>query len=122
MPRDLTLPASGLTTADIELVREIAVVMIYVGHWQSICRASDLFCDYFEARLADAKNSRLMLGVLHGRHYFCMDGRTSAVHVGDTLEQVVRRAALPLPPQFDTLHGAGSSYAENEGPGVTRSQ
>lgn len=122
MPRDLTLPANGLTAADIELVREIAVVMTYVGHWQSICRASDLFCDYFEARLSDEKHSRLMLGVLHGRHYFCMDGRSSAVHVGDTLEQVARRAGLRLPPQFDTLYGARSSYAENDGPGVTRSQ
>ena len=122
MPRDLTLPANGLTAADIELVREIAVVMTYAGQWQSICRASDLFCDYFEARLSDERRSRLMLGVLHGRHYFCMDGRSSAVHVGDTLEQVVRRAGLLLPPQFGVSYSVRSSYAENEGPGVTRSQ
>lgn len=122
MPRDLTHPANGLTAADIELVHEIAVVMIYVGRWQSICRASDLFCDYFEARLFDEKHSRLMLGILHGRHYFCMDARSSAVHVGDTLEQVARRAGLPMPPKFDGLHRAGSSCAENEGPGVTRGQ
>lgn len=122
MPRDLTQSANGLTAADIELVREIAVVMTYVGRWQSICRASDLFCDYFEARLHDERRSRLMIGVLHGRHYFCMDGRTSAVYVGDTLAEVARRAGLPLPAEFDALYGGRSSYAENDGPGVTRSQ
>jgi|SRR5579872_5037310 len=122
MPRDPNLPADGLTAADIELVREIAVAMTRIGHWQSICRASDLFCDYFEARLSDERHSRLMLGVLHGRHYFCMDGRSSVVHVGDTLEQVARRVGLPLSPQFNTLYGARSSDAENDGPGVTRSQ
>ena len=121
MSRDIATPMNGLTPADIALVREIAIVMVYVGRWQSICRASDLFCDYFEARLEDNKRSRLMLGILHGRHYFCMDGRTSAVHIGDTLAQVARRAGLPLPSQFD-LDDAGSSYAENEGLGVTRSQ
>ena len=122
MPRDTTLPANGLTAADIELIREVAVVMTYTGRWQSICRASDLFCDYFEARLPDEQHSRLMIGVLHGGHYFCMDGRTSAVYVGATLEQVARRAGLPLPAQLDALYGVGSSWAEKAGPGVTRSQ
>ncbi|MGH7015305.1 MAG: hypothetical protein ACREEL_14345 [Stellaceae bacterium] len=110
-------PGTGLTPTDIRLIGRFADQMVRAGKWRAIYHANDLFCEYFAARLEDAKHSRLMIGVLHGRHYFCMDDRTSAVYVDDTLPAVLRRAGLPVP-----IEAGVSSSAEKVALGVTRNQ
>lgn len=122
MPRNQSAPQRGLTTADVSVIRETAAMMIYAGLWQSIDRSTDLICDQFEVRLVDAKHSTLVIGLLRGRRYFCMETRTSAVYIGDTLADVLERAGLALPLQIGVSGECGSSFAVNPGPGVTRSQ
>jgi hypothetical protein len=122
MPRRAAGAMDGPMAADFCLIREVAEWMIRAGRWQSIDRISDLFCDYFEVRLPDAGHSRLIFGLLHGRHYFYMDDRTSVIYVGETAAQVFERAGVPLPNRGGAFGRRQSRPAENPAPGVTERQ
>jgi hypothetical protein len=107
---------------NLRLIREVAEWMIRTGRWESADRSTDLFCDYFEVRLPDEWHSRLVVGLIHGRHYFYKDDRTNVVYVGESAAQVFEWAGVPMPDRGGAPGQQQSSPAENPAPGVTGRQ
>lgn len=96
-------PNVDLTKTDLELLGQIASRMIVAGIWHSIRHTKDVGCDCVEIHVVDSKHSTLTIGTLPGGRYFYIDRRTSAVHVGDTLGEILERAGLMVPVRHEIV-------------------
>jgi hypothetical protein len=89
MVRRLALKPADLTTLDA-----LAQRMIMAGLWISANRTGDIHCDCFEIATDSISGASLSIGVLASGRYFYMDHRSSAVHLGNDLDDVLAQAGL----------------------------
>ena len=84
----------ALTKTDLIALDRLTRRMIAAGLWVSADRSRDPHCDCVEIALDTISGAALSIGVLASGRYFYMDHRTSAVHLGDDLDDVLAQAGL----------------------------
>jgi hypothetical protein len=84
----------ALKSPDILALNRLARQMIAAGLWTSADRANDLHCDCIEIATDAISGPSLSIGILASGRYFYMDHRSSAVHLGDDLDDVLTQAGL----------------------------
>lgn len=97
MPDASTIPMIrrlALKPTDLIALEQLAQRMITAGFWISANRSQDIYCDCFEIATDAISGTSLTIGVLASGRYFYMDHRTSAVHLGNDLDDVLAQAGL----------------------------
>jgi 2C-methyl-D-erythritol 2,4-cyclodiphosphate synthase len=84
----------ALTATDLVTIDRLAQRMIVAGLWLSAHRLSEPHCDCVEIATHAITDATLSIGVLASGRYFYMDHRTSGVHLGDDLDDVLTQAGL----------------------------
>lgn len=84
----------ALKQTDLIALDRLTRRMITAGLWISADRAHDPHCDCLEVALDTISGAALSIGVLASGRYFYMDHRTSAVHLGKDLDDVLAQAGL----------------------------
>lgn len=86
------LPA--LTRADVAMLEHLVQCMIIAGLWISGDRSRNPHCDCIEVLTQETAGPALCIGVLVSGRYFYMDHQTSAVVLGETLDDVLSQVGL----------------------------
>jgi hypothetical protein len=89
LSRPLALNAPDIVTLD-----RLAQRMIAARLWTSAHRSHDPHCDCLEIATDAISGPSLSIGILASGRYFYMDHRSSAVHLGDDLDDVLAQAGL----------------------------
>lgn len=84
----------ALKQTDLIALDRLTRRMISAGLWISADRSHDPHCDCFEIAIDTVSGAALSIGVLASGRYFYMDHRTSSVHLGDDLDDVLAQAGL----------------------------
>jgi hypothetical protein len=84
----------SLRQQDIMALERLTQRMIAAGLWISANRVGDSHCDCFEIITDAISDAALSIGILASGRYFYMDHRSSAVHLGGDLDDVLAQAGL----------------------------